>query len=628
MLTTTSMPLVNYRFGCNSNGAAQVNSDPWLGSLIPSDEPLGCHFSNNGVTSATLMESNATVALLREEFLQTNATGLVLEAWMTPTSEDDTDLSKSILSIGGRHEKAEGCQGMELYLGQRGNLLEIRYSDNDAAQTCRILLVKQQPMIPNELLQVVLVLNQGETSIYFNGVPIISGARNELKTNLTTWNPDYTLQLFSNHLESSHYAGSIHQVSMYNQAMDVDQVSSIYERGLERLNKQRVEREPLKLVAHVETASLVQGQASSFTIGGYNASTPDWVVLVEITTLPQFGNLLADDGPVNVPGYRIPLLGDATRTSLFYRAWSEDYFNVPCFSYSGQDLEKPPEFFSYRLIAVDAQDNEKVLGLSESVQHDLVIVHINHPPTLLTPNKANVPPEQPSGLDARPMAFVEGLELKDPDQNMDRVRVDIWTYNGTLTIPEDYLRLADFETCANRSPFWQCHGTGAANRNMTFVTEPDDASLILSNLQYNAFFWDQEDSIVVRIYDGSGGPCLKEEEHQVRFSTNDNFFDDNAKVYHTIHDECYELMTSIQVPAVARNRVGEISHGKVFFQGLFEVDDFGIADVIFWAVIGMLVLACCFSIQTCIKCLGRRGRKVYPDDVNYGSQNTSGANNV
>lgn len=620
------MPLVSYIFGCNSSNEAHFSFDLWLGDLIADSDLPACEFSSNGVTSATLVESSSTVGLLREEFLRTDATGLVLEVWMIPKSENDMGLTKPIVTIGGRHEKTEGCQGSELFLGQRGNLLEIGYSDNDTAQTCRVLIVEQQPMVPNELLQVMIVIDQGETNVYFNGVPVISRLRNEFQPNLAKWDPNLTLQLFSNHIEPSHFTGSLHQVFIYNQAIDKDQVTFIYERGLERFNHQRNDRKPLQLVANTEPSNVVQGQASSFSVGGYNASTNDWQVMVEITSLPQFGLLLGDDGPVNAPGYRIPLTGNAIRTSLFYRAWSEGYFNVPSFSYSGQDLEKPGEFFSYRLIALDSRDEETILGWSEPVQQDLDVIHVNHPPLLLAPMNVFVAPViDSSGATARPVASVEGLELQDPDLNMDRVRVDIWAENGTLTIQKEFLRLADFESCSTRSSAWQCHGTGLANRNMTFLAEPDDASKIFSSLQYNAFFWDQEDVIVVRVYDGSGGPCLKEEEHRVRFSTNDNFFDDNARIFNTIHDECFEIVASIHIPAVTRQEEAGQGPAKEFFQDLFETDSFDIADIVFWGVIGTLALACCISIQTCIKCFGRRGRKVYPDGIDYG---VNGIDNV
>jgi hypothetical protein len=621
---STTTPLAQYRFGCNAHGTSEVSYDPLLGSLRSTgmEEP-SCQFATNGVISATMMESNATVASMRDEFLRTNATGLVLELWMTPSNDvDDSTASTPIFTIGGQQPEPDddeiGCQGMDLYLAQRGNLLEFRYSDNDAANSCRVLLVRQQALVPDELLQVVLTLNAGETSVYFNGTPIISGARNHFLTNLTTWDPDYTLQLFANHLMASstttHFAGSLHQMALYNQAMDAEQVSSLYDRGLQSFHSELDEREPLHLVAYSEPAELAQGRSSSFSIGGYNASSVDWKIMAEITMLPQFGKLLSAEGEIQAPGFRIPLPWNATRTELMYRAWSEDFFTAPGFSYSGQDLAKHSEYFTYRLIAVDVRDDEKVLGWSEPVEQDLVVVHTNHPPSLLVPNYATLPSKQPTDLGSRPMAFLDGIELKDSDQNIDRVRVDVWASNGTLTIPDAFLPLADFESCARRSP-WACHGTGVANRNMTFVAEPDDVSSILSNLEYNAFYWDQEDSIVIRIFDGSRGPCLKEEEHQGRF-TKDIDFVDGPKVFHTLHQECYQIVTSIQVAAVARMGIGGIEDTKGYFLAFFDFDDFGVADIIFWGVIAVVVLACCFSVRTCIHCWAARGSKVYPEDFN------------
>jgi hypothetical protein len=297
------------------------------------------------------------------------------------------------------------------------------------------------------------------------------------------------------------------------------------------------------------------------------------------------------------------------------------------------------------------------LGWSEPIQQELAIVHVNHPPSLVVPAHARIVPqeEQPTnttGIGARPIALLEGVTLKDPDQNMDRVRVDLWALYGTLTLSDEGLELANFDcpattttTTSNSIVSWQCFGTGMANRNMTFLAEPDDVSSLLSHLQYNAFSWDQTDEIGVRIFDGAEGPCISEEEHQrTTFTTNDNFLleledttttttthSNKGLLYHTIREDCFMIETSIPVPGVPRPDADADAattlhdDGKSLVNSLLDVKDFGIADAIFWSVLVILLVCGCCGCRFCIRCIRVRGRKVYPENNVGGITTTTGS---
>lgn len=135
-----------------------------LGDLIGVNS-TDCHYENNGVSSNSIVESNTTIAPLRNHFLETNASGLAVELWITPTVGHGT-VSRPILAIGGLHYQDEeddyyACRNTELYLGMRGDLLEIRYVDNDPRMSCRVLLVRQQPLRNENLTQIMLTLYQG-----------------------------------------------------------------------------------------------------------------------------------------------------------------------------------------------------------------------------------------------------------------------------------------------------------------------------------------------------------------------------------------------------------------------------------------------------------------------------------
>jgi hypothetical protein len=162
-------PVVDYRFSCDVKGRPQVDSSgsSFLGDLVGLNS-THCNYVNNGVSSSTIAESNSTIALMRQYFLATNASGLAVELWITPAVGHDLSVWNPILMIGDNHyqddddaDDYDDCRNTVLSLGIRGNLLEIRYVNNDPQQPCQTLLVRQQPLGNNELVQILLTLNQG-----------------------------------------------------------------------------------------------------------------------------------------------------------------------------------------------------------------------------------------------------------------------------------------------------------------------------------------------------------------------------------------------------------------------------------------------------------------------------------
>ena len=119
---------------------------------------------------------------------------------------------------------------------------------------------------------------------------------------------------------------------------------------------------------------------------------------------------------------------------------------------------------------------------------------------------------------------------------------------------------------------------------MTFLAEPDDVSAILSSIRYKGFYWDQEDSITIRIFDGSGGPCLEDEEHK----------------YNSIHLACYEIETTISVPSMARG------------SKKFDIRKMSLGQICFYIVVIVFLLACsrvwlfCRSLWKCLRVRGSR----------------------
>ena len=70
---------------------------------------------------------------------------------------------------------------------------------------------------------------------------------------------------------------------------------------------------------------------------------------------------------------------------------------------------------------------------------------------------------------------------------------------------------------------------------LTFVAEPDDVSHILSSIRYEGSRWGHDETVMITIYDGVGGPCL----------------DKSDRKYESVEDECFKILASASVPAVA-----------------------------------------------------------------------------
>ena len=148
-------PVLDYHFSCDSNGNSKVNSSS---SLLPFGHLVGLESTNctvAGISSASILESNSTIANLRQHFMDMNATGFVVEAWITPLIDNgDLSIRTPFITIG---EAKDECH--EFYMGHRGDLLEICHQKSDFS--CRCLLLRQHPLIDQQLVQIVVNLNQG-----------------------------------------------------------------------------------------------------------------------------------------------------------------------------------------------------------------------------------------------------------------------------------------------------------------------------------------------------------------------------------------------------------------------------------------------------------------------------------
>jgi hypothetical protein len=676
------------------------------------EQLLSCPYpTTDGVASSgPAVQTEGTVEAMRRTSFQ-NATALAIEAWFTPVFSDEVTWAEEnlgrvmtlpILTIGREVSEDLGagsvtwsdrrtpdfdwCEGLQLSIAQRGDLLEVRYRDyfnpyfnDDWANTegddyfsCRILVIRNWKLVLQELHHVVLIWQKGGGmfEIYGNGslvsrINLLPGgdddeeaSLDDSKYDLSSWDGDYRLQLFANDLVSGTFPGTIHRVAIYNHSMSEDTVRRIYEEGVSERSRGIVmdPNNPIHLVANPsrDAVRTVQGRPVALTVGGNsNVSTPHWDIMVEMTSLPRHGVLSLMDGrKISLPGERLPLDQAQSRTQITYRQHDDAFFTTPTHSFYGRLIFPPDvnatnddvaeqtrglassESFTYRLVAVDKIDSSKLLGWSDPIVQDVHIVHVNHPPYLESPEVVSVPDRQPAEVGSRPWAALNNAVLHDDaDHNIDRVRVDLWVSNGTLSIESEEIRqMADFESCSSRlfetpessleeesllplSP-WSCFGDGLTDRNMTFLATPDNVSTILSNIRYQAFFWDQEDAIILRIFDGVGGPCLREEEHlSGRLRPSWNVTDGSMDYYSTAHESCFSIAVAIQIPPLRQTfSAGDVGV-RGLFKELFDFKGFGIPDLIFWICFVCSVMACCCCFHVLNKlCCCFKGAKIEVED--------------
>jgi hypothetical protein len=667
---TPTKPVATYRFPCTIDSSPSMTYDSMLGELsVASENVTATDFLTcphvefaDGVQSQRLLQSLGRVADLQQAFRHAEA--LVVEVWMTPSFSPQV-ASAPIVSVAQPHSPTShhqqrhfgDCEGVQFSLQQVGNQLQVRYKDyyeylmpldddDDSdvdVYACRVLTITDVKLKYQDLNHIVVLWKESASviQIYINGVESAQSIYMDLGYNhdddddfaespifgydLQSWDPTYTLQLFSNHMVGGVlYGGLIHKVSIFSNDLLPHDVQTMYEEGLEERKQEFIfdPNEPLHVIAAAlpaENITVVQGLSTSIPIGGdMNTSSPFWDLMVEFISLPKFGYLMSlNTDIVRRVGDRIIVDGGLTRTHVMYWQAEEDYFSVPKYSFNGTRLPHGNESFSYRLVVVNRDDPDQLFGWSEPVEQGITVIHANHEPKLYSPNQVVLPAAQNTKDYERPFATLGDVILQDEaDYNINKVRVDLWCRNGTLSIANAKTRdLADFASCMQRPAGllstaypWQCHGDGLKDRNMTFIATPDEASEILSNIQYDAFYWEQEDTITLKVFDGSGGSCLSEEDHlQGRY---------HPMEYKTVHDGCFEVVKRIKVPPVSqpKNPNPYVGLRGYLYEIFVDLKDFGQADFIFWGVaLLLLILLCCLAkclFNCCFACLRRRSEAV------------------
>ena len=631
---TAALPDSLERFGSNPchpfRRIASSGSDSVLKFLQPKDPSFyGCDEcgiraleTNNTITSSPFESSRSLESL--QNYLRNRSTGWSVSVWLSPSSARSVEdaLIEPILTMGfsshfsaknGGNETAftGSCAGYYFQLAQYRNYLVVRFQDIDGEQSCRTVVLRQVSLdsLPHPV-QATVAVSPTTSSIYVNDQAIIENMPYAPDMSLVGWAQasQSSLQLFSADYPDDYtgvFRGSVQQVTLFDEVLSSDQVFVAFQEGILAAPQLIVS---LSAETIPDSIRIAQDEKERIRIwvGSNVASTPLLPLSIQLVSLPSRGQVFltpSDREPLHASNGTIPLETNSTGTWVEYQLTSLDYFSLPAINANGEAFEVLPEFLEYRVVSLDPQD-KRLLATSPTVTQMLDVQHVNHRPSWDAPEQATFV----AIVSGRPIFNVRAIRLEDHwDRSMDRVRIDVWASQGSLTLDHLHAGLADFDSCYSRTySDWQCEGNGVADRFMTFLALPDQVELILSNLHYRSNAPGSADKVRLAVYDGAGGSCPAPEEHYASTVV--------PPEVTTLHRECFHEETFIQIPAV--DIPNQFDSGENNFLGIPNTDfsNFGLPDLIFWVIVFFVLgsLICCLK-QCCPNCLAQ-GSAVVPDD--------------
>lgn len=594
--------------------AASSNNASLIGLLEPSDaQHFDCNQSNGikqNEQSATLRTSKHLDEL--REHLTVNEWSL--STWITtqvPPSNEIPNLQPILIfgsgTVSRRIPTDPGCGGYYLAIAQYGEHLVFAFEDSDPAQSCRMIRMRNFELQSDVPVSLTITTSGLTTDLYIQGQPVMENIT--YAVDLTRLPMNQTLQLFpqvdKTDSTTEPFRGSIMQVSLFDETLNSEQVQQLFEEGIGQAAVV-----PLYLEAQASDTVVIEqdfpiNEPTLIWLGGANTSTAVLPLSVEIQNVPTKGQLFTAGTNllVNSTSLLIPI--NATGLWVEYRRPSDNFFTVPSMNAYGEILTLPHESFQYRVVA---RWEQRTLAASKPVTQKVHIQHVNHPPTWITTDEAvtsvvnNIPQYN----------FSFPTLLDEADQNLNRVRVDLSVLNGRISIKNETLHLADFDFCRNRIySAWQCVGDGISDKGMSFVAVPGDIAHILAGLSYEGFVPGTEDTLIMNVYDGVGGQCLDEREHE---TWRREFRTESESQFSTIFRKCYHVQSNITIPSVRVNR-GHRSEDSNWLDYLnLNFKEFGSADIAFWVVVFMLFYCVFNCIRDCCPNFLARGAGVTPDD--------------
>jgi len=511
--------------------------------------------------------------------------------WLTPTARHQQ--LQPILVLQNPHAP-EICNGIWLMIAQyRDNFLFYFVANNDM-QSCRVVPLINTLQVQERTLLSVAVGNHS-TALYVNDATVLTMPHVPLQSESAL-----TLQLFGQHGTTSPsipFDGAIEQVTFYDAVLTLEQVQDVWgtpvvSPTLPMMELDAVEPNPVAIAQDT-----VNG--TSILLQGMQVSQPWLPLAVELLSLPEQGVLEWQETSIE-NSTRLLLPVNETSLTLEYHMSTNDYFTTPTEDIHGNMLDGLPiEGFEYRFVALDRDNEEKIVGESEPMYQAVDIHQVNTPSTWPI-----IPPPVFLGLEKKKKPqfdFGDTIRLANrQDREVNWVRISMTTVNGTMTLDPENLGLAYFPSwCQSpRSP-WHCTGDGNDDRMTTFLASPGDVQAIFDGVQYRALVPGSPDLITLDVFDGVGSDCLEAYE---QFQNE------------TIQRECFHSQTTIAIPKVEIPNPYDNDENNIFGIPNTDFRKFGWADAAFWVVVGLLlVLLCCLGCQCLPNCMAR-GAGVTPDD--------------
>ena len=590
--------------------AASSNLFSLLGLLQPTDAPSFACSESSGIKlvdqQVATLRSSKTLDDLREHLAGQNEWSL--STWITaslpPNDELELPMLQPILAFGSgtvsrQVQTDAGCGGYYMMIAQfDGHLV---FGFEDSAQACRMVRMSMFELQQDVPVSLTVTTSGSTTNAYIQGQLVVENIN--FAADLTRLPANQTMQLFPQVVgaadsTTSPFRGSILQVSFFDETLTSTEVQGLFEEGIGEAAVV-----PLYLEARASDAVVIEqdvpvSEPALIWIGGTNTSTATLPLLVDMQNLPTKGELFTAEGKVGVS--RIPIPVNSTGLWIEYRRPSGDYFTVPTMNAYGETLELSDESFRYRVVA---QYEQRLLAASQRVTQTIQIQNVNHAPTWITTNEALASVAN----DIPIYNFSFPTLIDEADLNLNRVRVDLAVLHGRISLRSESSSLADFDFCNRRSySAWQCTSDGLNKKRISFVAIPGDVAEILAGLSYQGFVPGNEDALVMDVYDGVGGQCLDEREHQAWKSS---WSTESSSQFSSLSRGCYHVQSQITIPSISISGGTKSGGSSLLSYMNLDFQNFGSADIVFWVVF----VAMCYCLFHCFRrcfpnCLARGPR--------------------
>ena len=587
--------------------AASTNNKSLLGLLQPTDAQS---FECDEHTGINLSHPNASLISTKtldglREHLSINEWSL--STWITAEvpSGEEAPKFRPILMFGSGNvsrttQSDGGCGGYYMMIAQFGS--QLVYSFEDATQACRMIRMSMFDLQHDVPVSLTIATSGSMTNLYLQGQAVMESIT--LAVDLTRLPMNQTLQLFPEvdvtDSTSGPFRGSIMQVSFFDETLASEQVQRLFEEGVGEAAVV-----PLYLEARAsETVVIEQDvpiiEPALIWVGGVNMSTAVLPLFVDLQSLPAKGTLFTAGAEIPLGLNSIPIPVNSTGMWIEYRRPSSDYFTVPSTNAYGETLEMPNESFEYRVVALWEQ---RTIAASKPVTQAVQIRNVNHAPTWINANEATT-----SIVNNAPSYNFSFPSLRDEaDLNLNRVRVDLTVLQGRISLRDGAIHLADFDFCSTRSySAWQCSNDGINKKRISFVAVPGDIADILAGLSYEGFVPGNEDTLVMDVFDGVGGQCLDEREHE---AWKNNWKTDGASQLSTVFRGCYHVQSNMTIPSIDVSSENESDGSSWLSYMNLDFKNFGSADIVFWIVVLAMGYCLVHCVRDCCpKCLARGAR--------------------